>query len=486
MKAQRKRTRIALGLLLAAAYPVVLVAEDPCQGSMTIGDCFTSLENQQKDAQTLVKTATNKATEKTTADDVHTKLAGKATGTPTTFTPGSAIDDFLPLMRLALGGASAPSGNNLTALDFERKLPLPASVPLELKVSGARNDPTVYLPLQQQFAAAVRDQEVTKLKGTLKDFDDYSVTLSGNVLAWGLGRAWTGTSQTVLSNLFLAATADAENEDHNDALQNLTKILIREHLNSEAMVSQLSTAGRVALQMAAEETGRYVQNLKQATSDNQISKLADLLNNQPQLNASATYHVRQGLDGPDEISLMASYEIGGPNVKSLMEQCAMLGQSTSDGAAAIAGATCYKSYLQNHPTTTSGNRLALSLEYSDHRAFHANLPADGIVDFTAPAGHSFIASATLGRYLDFNVLGDTSSRIDFKASYENVGGDPMRKDRGIASLTYSNSVLTSVGVALGISYANHAQYLAQGDHELSAHFSLSYKLDPAPSSTSAQ
>jgi hypothetical protein len=89
-----------------------------------------------------------------------------------------------------------------------------------------------------------------------------------------------------------------------------------------------------------------------------------------------------------------------------------------------------------------------------------------------------VVTGTLARYLDIQPLGSGSSRIDLTGSYESVSDDPARKDRGVLSLTYSNRLLDSLGAAIGISYANHAEFLPKSDHELSAHFGISYRMFP--------
>src|SRR5262249_4836450 len=122
MSAPTRMLRAAIGILFASLCPAALLAQDPCPHTMTVADCFDLLPKG--------------AAQPAAADAVRTKPAGKATGTPTSFTPGSAINDFLPLMRLAVGAASQPSANDRTALDFERKLPLPAGSPAPAAVRG--------------------------------------------------------------------------------------------------------------------------------------------------------------------------------------------------------------------------------------------------------------------------------------------------------------------------------------------------------------
>jgi hypothetical protein len=469
----RRLAVTAATILLLATSGSPLFAQGACLSTdVTVGDCWKRLYNP-KSAETEMNSKKDE-----TAAISWQQLAGKATGLNTSMAQSSAIEDFLPLLRMALVGDGQPSSTDLKALDFERKIPLPTGSPLELKLRGNRNDPDVYDPLKMKFAADVRDQEVAKLKGQLGEFDDYSLTLSGNVVSSGYGRSWA-KGGPVFGDLFSqmvkgtsAALATKAQLAFGDAVATASKIThkdIDEKTAFQDIPEPARTDLQVSLASAAQELKGNLVNLKTLADNSGIFKVADLVNNQPQINGSATYRARRGLAGPSELSLKASYEMGYVNLNQLLRRCG-----------ATPELTCYSTYVNDAATTAAlehGDRVALSVEYKDHRAFKASLPADGI-DLDLPSGRSLVASVTYGRYIDVKALGDSNSRIDLSGSYENVSDDPSRRDRGVVSLTFSNRFLTSMGASLGISYANHSEFLSKSDHVVSAHFAISYKLLP--------
>ena len=55
---------------------------------------------------------------------------------------------------------------------------------------------------------------------------------------------------------------------------------------------------------------------------------------------------------------------------------------------------------------------------------------------------------------------------------------PRRRDRLVASLTLTRKI-GGLTVPFGIVYANHAEFLPDVDHQLSAHLGLRFSLDMA-------
>lgn len=475
MSVSRLAVKAVAAIALAGACHFPLLAQDACRPSETVGACWSHLF----DPNSEINNRKNEA-----AAATWQQLAGKATGLNTATAPSSAIQDFLPLLRMALVGNGQPSGSDLKALDFEHQVPLPVGSPLELKLNGSRNDPDIYDPLKMKFAAAVRDQQVAKLKGQLGDFDDYSVTLSGNVVTGGYGRTWKkgGPVFGTLFSQMVGGATELKNKagiEFNRVLRTVPNVDESTPINTIPEPTQ--TELQLALGRAAQELQGSIAGLKTLAEQFAIFKVADLVNNQPQINGSAAYRARRGLAGPTELSLKASYEMGFVNLNQMLSKCVKDPAGNLDDLELA----CYAGYV-NDPATAAalerGDRAAFSIEYKDRRAFRASLPADGI-DLDLPSGRSLVASLTYGRYLDVKALGNSNSRIDLSGSYENVSDDPMRKDRGVVSLTYSNRFLQALGTSLGVSYANHSEFLSKTDHVLSAHFALSYKLlsDTPPS-----
>jgi hypothetical protein len=457
-------------------------AQEACSVEDTVSECWGRLSGEAE------KAATEKAQDEMSSE-VWQELIGKTTGLDlSALKSGSTINDFLPLLRIAFG-QNMKSNSDLDALNFERKIPLGDSS-WELKLKGNRNEPDVYGPLKLKFADDVRDQEVAALKGKLETFDDYSLSLDANRKSARYGRSPSTASREVFAKLFSQVVHDFDPDKAatnafsialtpvNQSQRQFGKPLVDEKTHfkdiadpevRKSFMAQLATSARALKQAVAD--------LKALADSRGIYKVADLLNNQPQINGSGEYRARKGFTGPDESTLKMSYEYGFANLNKLRDRCA--GKSDL--------ATCYSNYLTDAATVAvleNGNRATFSIEYKDFQTFSADLPDKG-VNLALPSAHSLVISASFGRNFDLQALGGAGSRIDLTGKYEDVSSDPARQDRGVISLTYSNRFLKALGASLGLSYANHAEFLPKTDHELNAHFGISYRLFPEDPSKNA-
>jgi hypothetical protein len=66
-------------------------------------------------------------------------------------------------------------------------------------------------------------------------------------------------------------------------------------------------------------------------------------------------------------------------------------------------------------------------------------------------------------------------RLDLVANYEDVSDDPMRQNRGVATLTVTRR-FGSMAVPFGIVYATRGEFLGEVDKQLSAHVGLKLNL----------
>lgn len=68
-------------------------------------------------------------------------------------------------------------------------------------------------------------------------------------------------------------------------------------------------------------------------------------------------------------------------------------------------------------------------------------------------------------------------KMHASTEYVDVTDDPKRKDRWVAQLTYEFPITETATLPLSVSWANHAEFLPDVDHEFSAHLGLSYSID---------
>ena len=104
-----------------------------------------------------------------------------------------------------------------------------------------------------------------------------------------------------------------------------------------------------------------------------------------------------------------------------------------------------------------------------------DLPAHGLTGLKLEAAKKLIVSAGWGRTFPDPTGGAEPLRLDFVGRYENVSNDPMRRDRGVATLTVTRK-FNGVSVPFGIVYANHGEFLGDVDRQFSAHLGLKFDL----------
>lgn len=450
-------------LFLLLVLPASALAQELCDSGDTIGECWD--KHQGEVAETAVDLGTLGTME---------RLTSKATGL-NELVEDSATEDFLPLLRFALAASGLQTeSSDLSALSFERKIPIFDS--FELKLDGKANDPEVYEPLKMAFGEDVRDDRVATLKEQFGDLDDYSLGLSLNRKSATFGRSPDETERKFLRTLFAEAFKDLNLANTFAALREFRQIVRDENLDATALISSIPENKRPTVLAKLAAASRAVAlsgaELQGALEAKGFFKLGELLNNKPQIHGSATYRARKSFAGPDEISAKFTYEHDlSTNISDLEDEC---GDKASSDLV-----SCYETFISRPETEEDvdhGDRLTFSASFTELKPFRLALPDDQVdLDLDASTALSF--SLKYGRFFDTGDLGP-SARFDLAYTFEDVSDDPGRRDRSVASITFSNRFLRTLGLSLGLSYANHARFLPDTDEELSTHFGISYRMFP--------
>ncbi|MGZ8710882.1 MAG: hypothetical protein ACXW28_11730 [Thermoanaerobaculia bacterium] len=198
--------------------------------------------------------------------------------------------------------------------------------------------------------------------------------------------------------------------------------------------------------------------------------------------------IRRETVGPNEFSVKATWEIG-PGQKELetfrTSDCGRALYRVQASAESISG-TCVEEFAEavvdatNDPLTFHQARIAFSLEGKWLEANEVRI-ADPLVEIPGKNSHS-IAIAASGGYDVFT--GTTSmpdkstkrGRLDFSLTYDDVTDDPLRNDRLIASITYTQRAGEELQFPITLMYASDSDYLTNVDRKLNAHFGISYKV----------
>ena len=479
------RKIVLVQMTLALLFLVVQAAsaQEKCDPKETVNKCLSRLSEgprakAEKEAAAKESAKAEEETKTQAPSELWEQLTGKATGLNLSgLDLDSATEDFLPLLRIAFAAAGLGDAVDRSALNFDRKIgTFGADKSWELKLKGAVNEPAVYAPLKIAFMEPVREQRANDLKAKLRDFDDYSLTLDLNRSSESYGRTPNSYSQLAFQNLLQRVVESTKFEEAPDfALLEILEDLGKRGVTSPDTktfeeLRQLEQQGTIptgsaqkveqAVLGATRGAVLTVENLKKKAADLSIFKVADLLNNQPQIIGSGTFRLRKGAAGPDEITAKASYEHGFANLNRLRRKC---GEPNS-----AEFVDCYLGFMkENQNNIEHNNRFSLTAEYNRIDAFRFSLPADQI-NLNLNSQDGLVLTLAYARFIDTTMLGDSNSRIDVSGKYES------KDDRGVISLTYTNRLLKSMGGSLGISYANHDRFLPKSDRVLSAHFGLSF------------
>jgi hypothetical protein len=432
-------------------------------------------------------------------------LATMNTGTTSVVAANSSsLRDFLALFAASVESATLKEGSNALTLDWNLPVPiLGDGRPLKLQAVVTKPD----LNSELVKKLGTNADAISALRGGLPESGDLTLSASIDRVSRSFGRAM-GPHRKVLEAALNTAedevaaeaggaddllapaigAAGLTDQDANrtfQASENAAKTLCDAKVDAKAKQDCIDKAHKkfVGALAAIQAVGVVQKARSDALINNAINPFVRLLNNQPQFYFSLITHSRDKLVGPNETSGKLTYEM--PLAKNLNDLYASAPQCTPATITQADEAKCGKRLqalaetLAADPSTANQNRLSIAAEYHEVAKTDINL-----TQYTAtlqkPGSHSFTGSLTYGYALDLmgNVASNAvkSDRIDISLSYENVSGDPLRRDRGVGSITFTKKLNDTMTIPISLLYANHAQYLSPVDRKLNVHFGLVFKL----------
>ncbi len=467
-----RRPFIVLAAALCWATGAPAQDQDRCQDGETIAQCWTRISG-----------ARGAAVEAEATDRTREELEGKATGInlPLAGT-ASAIEDFLPLLRGALTTVTDGDG---------QALQLDLNVPKEVIELGGKfgirtlfREPALYGPLVDSLGDAGA-AAATRLRESLGSFDDVSIIVAWNREDQRWGRNFDPYRGDV-AKLFTELVGEVESTDEATAFAAALEAG-EDHLDparaSQAPCNSVNPdtwtlncytpAGKAAVEralvLAATADRVESERLTRVLDRSGFNLLADLINNQPQLNVSLEYRPRRDLVGPTELTGKLRLEFGGENMNDLRAFCS--GARQFD-------ASCLRSYTAQpgvRARVRRGARGWLSADVSQREGYDLDLPDDG-VSISLARDRKLAISGGLGSYVGVDEEGTETGRWDLKVEYDFHDGDSERQDRLLAGLTYTHRVSASSSAVVGLSWANKPEFLDQDLRRLGAHIGFSYKL----------
>jgi len=413
-------------------------------------------------------------------DTVNEVVASRLTSGVDAATTGN-LRDTLSDFFTALNLGTVSNEKEAITLNFNPEIwRLGPSNKLSLQV--VLRQPELYAPLVQMLPEEGRADRTQALEKQIGDLDDVTANLSWSRESEHFGRVFK-THRHLIGELFAAAVTQASSSsaattallaylptvDSSISLGDSKQTLKDRSITLPAdFESQLLAFAR--------EAGESVNQVAGKLQQGGFFRLAELINNQPQLMVTASYRGRDDLAGPDEFAGTFTYEQGWANLNTLRKF-----HRDRGGAFSLATLTDFLRHEQlidgkGQPTMalTNAPRLSASLAYKRQAAYRFALPEDG-VGFDLDASESLIGSLGLGFYLNIRD-GVPRARFDLEAKYEDVDGD-MQQSRFVATAMFNQRLTDSASVSLGLVWANRPQFRGEVDEEISARVGLKYGLE---------
>ena len=468
--------RLLTLLLFFLATPVFAQDSDMMvQPGETYGEWISRLVDEGKrTAAEATITAEAKKASTEAAQAATERVLDKAVPEGSPETQGS-LRDFLPFFFGSLGLGDVKDENGALTLTFNpERLKMGSHNPLSLQT--VIRDPVVFDALIKAIPESIRADRKSALEEQLESFGDVEVNFSWSRESERFGRNPKYHDQ-LMGDLFAKMTAKAAKDVGTTATHNLTNLFADPRLPDDALSKKPGeTDAKVqdlldpAIKAAAEEIVKRQKVFTDLLKNKRWYELDDLVNNQPQILASATYRQRDDLIGPDEWTAKFSYEMGFANINGLKRYCKDKGKSEPDS-------DCLEGFLTEVGKTTEfAPRLKIEGEYGETDQYFYGLPADNF-SYSLDRIQKTVIKGSLGGYMHSNAQGNQTTRVDLEGLFEDTTGDEKRNNRFVATLTFSQKMTGDMSAAFSVVYANKPEYLGEVDEELGARVGLRYKID---------
>ena len=459
------RTAIALLIALTVALTVSAPAiAQTCAPTDTPTTCWTKF---------------NPVT--TTTNAVATAVATTNTGSPNlSAITNTTLRDFLSVFTAAVSTSTLTENNGAYTLDYNLPIDLMNDndvIKFQATFVTPSLDPALVTALGTNAGA------ITTLTDSLDQADDITASVTYSPSTDRFGRTFAnhrdlveGLMNAVVANLGVNTTAQLL-AVFGDAAQGTSLgpdtpfTVITDPVQQASVIAKFQTAA-ASQPKFAEQTQTVVDNV------------AELINNQEQIYVSGKYNYLDPLAGASSWGISGTYAMGGKNVTKFLAAQKKLGncdigtmmKEQNSGTAPTASQTCLQqlnAYVGNDAIDRTWRvALSVALGQTDSNTITVSQLTTPI---TSASSDSQLISLTAGRRFD-PPSSSRERRVDISASYENVSDDPTLDDRLIASVTWTQEITDTFSLPITLSYANKSKYLPEDDHDLSAHFAISYKL----------
>jgi hypothetical protein len=467
-------------LLLFSFAPAAFAVVQPCNPETKL-DCTVA------EAKAFYKGVAKQAVSSAAApvqNHVATDVTNtnRATIAPATFAARihNSYEDYLNLFSFAINKVEESQNGQAVTIRFN---PLRQG---SFLAGGSLTvaEPSVADVVKNLIPEAQRDAGVAALRKKMSDTDDLTWTASASFATdkcpvESVSRCWGRSPRTyndIISTILLPLIPHAP-----DDIADLELELVALFPSAPARIegrklSEIVKASdrSTALDLIRKEVGAEVASIPDTLAlyrSHHLDLLPTLIDNQPQLSFSGSYHQAGTYGGPSDDGLSAEMHVGRQNINTMRANCAK--------EADLAG--CLQRELDSYAANNlSTDKIVITATLKQtHSYLLTSLPVDPPISFEPldlPHGNQFNLKGQIGRQLAAQP-NTKATRVD--ASVEivrNRQGQFLTQNRVVMIGTVSVPFMDSFTVPVSITYANKPEFLGDVNKHLGVHVGLTYRL----------
>lgn len=487
--------KICCGFLLAACASALAFAQtapvepEPCSDAETVIGCFSRIQAQAAPEST--DTAIDKVEEQL-KDDVKQELAiaqtGADSGGSTTASSVSDLAQFLNILGLVSSGDTEDSK---LSVDLNFLLPMQDVENNNAQLKAVINPEAEPLDeLVQAFGETVREARKDSLQKGISTFGDTQISFT-----WSLVNNRFGRDYSVLRNQIAPLNAGAVARGKADATQEMRSVAdlpeLIQRINAEraaanppqpsinaamplgSFSNDLKDRLKTAAYKAAVARTAVTRAIQNELVRSGASRLAELVEQQPQLLFSLRHDIRDDIVGPDRTAATVTWEMTRRNFGAFMrgEGRACTAANVAEGGTEYDACTKALTEYLSEAAMSQQWRAKVEASYKRVKALSYAYPDDN-VNLLLPKQDRWEVAVGAGRALSQDKNG---GRLDLALSYDsNLDNDSNNKERVKATVTYTRRV-GDVDLPFSLVYANKDEFLGELDHQISMNFGLRFR-----------
>ncbi|MBB6092545.1 hypothetical protein HNQ60_001423 [Povalibacter uvarum] len=479
--------QIATGVALLLSGSLAM-AQATCMDTESFDTCWQRLYDAAKGSSDLSGVPAKLAATEMNAARARAATAQTGADSGGTAT-ASTLTDLIPLFdALGLIGNSDQSEGTL-AFNLNFLLPVQEAdknMQLQLVVNTS---PEPLTQLVEAFPETVRAARNSELQKDIGPFGDSRAELTYSLVNSRFGRDFT-VARAQLAPIYEGAWArvgmpmiDGAKLDAQRAA--LTR-LARDPAPAARSVATTTPFGsypaelntlRDELKQHAAASASVIGAATLATQNElaSLSRLAALVEQQPQLLFSLSHDIRDEVVGPEKTSAKLTFETTRYNLGAFLRGPGAICKSGAVQSGQQEYARCI-SALNSYVDSTdealkTQPRWKLGAAYHRVKAINYSYPDDNVA-LNLPETDRLEVTAGWGRPLQPVKDAD---RIDIEVGYDsNIDGDTSNKERLKATLTYTRRV-GGMDMPFSIVYANKDEFLGEVDHQISLNLGIKFR-----------